>query len=384
MKLKRIAAVIAAAIIGTALTGCGVSSKNRIDDLTEEEREWQSLREWFNICLKDEEEFPDMKDYQYYARTLGLDKDAFLSWDMWEVFYNENININRDVDGKVIFLIRLDPRELLEIYAENNSCTVDEICGELSLTEDQLYYNWGYTAAAVNYSKNHRDKKSAYSGKEKRIFGDDNGENRQTVMSTHFLTVDNFDGGSVSYSGTAENLDIRREDLLHITSKNSYDYSAYTDDEKNAAFTVNGIGIRYVLPLSVPNGWTEAEDKDITVMFNVSPFSYGCTDSDLLFIGTENEDVSETDIEETAETSLPDESSAISDEQTETSTENENVSDTSLSDVQSETSTEAVTETDIEEITDTSLSDESFDISAETNIEETSLSAENTEIQEED
>lgn len=182
--------------------------------------------------------------------------------------------------------------------AENNGCTVDEICGELSLTEDQLYYNWGYTATAMNYTKNHRDKKSTYSDKEKMIFGEDNGENRQTVMSTHFLTVDIDDSNSISYSSTAEDLEIRREDLMHITSDDSYDYSTYTDDERNAAFTVNGIGIRYVLPLSVPNGRAEAEDKNITVMFNASPFSYGCTDSDLLFIETEDEDVSETDIEQ--------------------------------------------------------------------------------------
>lgn len=50
--------------------------------------------------MNDEDEFTDTKEYQYYARTLGLEKDAFLCADMWEVFYNPYININRDIDEK--------------------------------------------------------------------------------------------------------------------------------------------------------------------------------------------------------------------------------------------------------------------------------------------
>ncbi len=42
--------------------------------------------------MTDIEAFPDMTDYQYYARTLGLDKDHFLDPAIWEVFYNEEIN----------------------------------------------------------------------------------------------------------------------------------------------------------------------------------------------------------------------------------------------------------------------------------------------------
>ncbi|MCM1525196.1 MAG: hypothetical protein NC120_12150 [Ruminococcus sp.] len=75
-----------------------------------------------------------------------------MSAEMWEVFYSENININRDVDEKAVYLIRLDPNKLLEIYAENNDTTVERVCGKLSLTPEQLYYNFGYTAAAVRTS----------------------------------------------------------------------------------------------------------------------------------------------------------------------------------------------------------------------------------------
>lgn len=315
MKPKKIIAAVTAAAV--MLSGCGLQSSRYNEDLTQEEQERKAVREWLSLGLNDIDEFPDKKDYQYYARTLGLEMNAFLSADMWEVYYSEEININRDIDEKAVFLIRLKPRKLLEIYAENNECTVDDICNELSLTADQLYYNWGYTASAVDYSKNHKDNKSAYSEKEERIFGADNGENRQTVMSTHFLTVDIADGNSVSYSTDVQGLEMRQRDLLHITTKNSYDYSVYTEEERNAAFTVNGIGIRRVLPLSVPNGWAAAEDKDITVMLNASPFSYGCTDDDLIISITETEAESETAAEETdsdTDVNVSEDESSTSDE----------------------------------------------------------------------
>lgn len=79
MKSKKIIPIILSAAL---LSGCGLQSSGHNEELTQEELERQALREWFNLCLKDEEEFSDMKDYQYYARTLGLDKDAFLSQDM--------------------------------------------------------------------------------------------------------------------------------------------------------------------------------------------------------------------------------------------------------------------------------------------------------------
>lgn len=108
MKIKKVIPIILSAVL---LSGCGLQSSghNEDEDLTQEELERQALREWFSLSIKDEGEFTDIKDYQYYARTLGLDKDTFLSQDMWEIFYNENININRDVDGKAVYLIRLDP-----------------------------------------------------------------------------------------------------------------------------------------------------------------------------------------------------------------------------------------------------------------------------------
>lgn len=286
MKMKILTAAIAAAVM---LSGCTVQKANTDTELTQEEKEIKAVSKWFSNSMTDEEEFPDTKEYQYYARTLGLEKDAFLSADMWEVFYNPDININREIDEKAYYLIRLDPKKLLEIYAENNGCTSEEICNRLSLTSDQIYYNFGYTVSAANYTKNHEDGKAAYSQLEAEIFGADNGEDRQIVMSTHFLTVDIADGNTVTYSTEAKELKIRQRDILRSTTKETYNYSAYTDDERNPAFSVNGIGIRRVLPLSIPNAFKDASDADITVMINQSPFSYGCTIDDKIILPVESE-----------------------------------------------------------------------------------------------
>lgn len=284
MKKRIFLSVLAVAL----MTGCMAQSDPDVE-LTQEEKELNAVSEWFSDSMTDEEEFSDTKEYQYYARTLGLEKDAFLSADMWEVFYSPDININRDIDEKAYYLIRLDPKKLIDIYAENNSCTANDICKKMSLTADQLYYNWGYTVSAADYADNHEDNKATYSQLESDIFGQHNGENRQTVMSTHFLVVDIADGNAVTYLSEATGLKIRQRDFLRSTTKENYNYSAYTAEEKEPAFSVNGIGIRRVLPLSIPNAFEGAADSDITVMVNQSPFSYGCTDADKIIFKAESE-----------------------------------------------------------------------------------------------
>ncbi len=204
-----------------AMTGCTKQEAKETVVLSQQEKEVAAVAEWFSESITDGEEFPDIKDYQYYARAVGLDKDAFLSADMWEVFYSDSVNINRDVDEKAIYLIRLDPYKLLEVYANNNNTTVERICDRLSLTPEQLYYNWGYTATAVNYTKNHKDGKAAYSADETAIFGIDNGEDRQTVMSTHFLTVDISNGNTVRYSNSIPELEIKQGDIPPKHNKNN-------------------------------------------------------------------------------------------------------------------------------------------------------------------
>lgn len=52
----------------------------------------------------DEDNFSDTKEYRYYDRTLGLEKDTLLSASIWKVFYNEDININREIDVKAYYL----------------------------------------------------------------------------------------------------------------------------------------------------------------------------------------------------------------------------------------------------------------------------------------
>ena len=251
---------------------------------------------WFSESMTDAEEFSDLKEYEYYARTLGKDKEYFLSADMWEVFYNKDIvNINADVDEKEIYLIRLDPYKLIDLYAENNGITADELCSRLSVTKEQLYYNWGFDPASVNYAGRHKENTVTYSDEEAALFGKYNGEKRDAVLSTHMIVIDNSSNKKKKYisyeSSVSDDLKIyRRDNLKAFTDTNKiYLYSGFSEEEKSAAFKVNGIGIRAVIPLSLPNAFAVSRDSEygddkVTVMLNVSPFSYGCTDSDKLNI----------------------------------------------------------------------------------------------------
>lgn len=96
MKYK---ALMVLAAVPIMLTGCMQSKE---PELTPEELEHNALVEWFETGMANEDKFPDLPDYRYYARTIGLDKDGLIKPDMWEIFCNENININRDIDGKAI------------------------------------------------------------------------------------------------------------------------------------------------------------------------------------------------------------------------------------------------------------------------------------------
>lgn len=300
MKLKKcVGFLIGAAVM---LTGCMSTSAD--DELTPQEKELKAVRSWFENDMTDEDEFSDLTDYQYYSRTIGLEMNDLLSPDMWEVYYSDLINLNKDIDGTSVYLIRLNPDKLLEIWAENSNMTADEICSELGTNRDELYYNFGYSANSVGYAKNHKENMVSYSETEERIFGADNGENRQTVFSTHFLKVNIAGRYGVTYAGTDENFDIKQRDLLKsITKPKTYNYSDYLPQEYSPAFVINGVGIKRILPLSLPNGWANAADTDVTLMFNMSPFSYGCTDEDRIDIFAEetpeNTDVPAEHIEET-------------------------------------------------------------------------------------
>lgn len=300
MKLKKcVGFLIGAAVM---LTGCMSTSAD--DELTPQEKELKAVRSWFENDMTDEDEFSDLTDYQYYSRTIGLEMNDLLSPDMWEVYYSDLINLNKEIDGTSVYLIRLNPDKLLEIWAENSNMTADEICSELGTNRDELYYNFGYSANSVGYAKNHKENKVSYSEPEERIFGADNGENRQTVFSTHFLKVNIAGRYGVTYAGTDEDFDIKQRDLLKsITKPKTYNYSDYSPQEYSPAFLINGVGIKRILPLSLPNGWANAADTDVTLMFNMSPFSYGCTDEDRIDIFAEetpeNIDVPAEHIEET-------------------------------------------------------------------------------------
>ena len=221
MKLKKCVGFLMGAAV--MLTGCMSTSTD--DELTPQEKELKAVRSWFENDMTDEDGFSDLTDYQYYSRTIGLEMNDLLSPDMWEVYYSDIINLNKEIDGTSVYLIRLNPDKLLEIWAENSNMTADEICSELGTNRDELYYNFGYSANSVGYAKNHKENKVSYSETEERIFGADNGENRQTVFSTHFLKVNIAGRYGVTYAGTDENFEIKQRDLLKsITKPKTYNY----------------------------------------------------------------------------------------------------------------------------------------------------------------
>ena len=310
MKNKKISILAAAAIMLT-VTGCqnkAPSSGNVTSALSEGEISAVEIEttvvteppvpeveysesdkmaiDWFIEDMTDSETFSDITDYQYYARTLGLEKDYFLNPEMWEVFYSKEININKDIDDKEYYLIRLNPYKLLDVYAENNNTDVDKLCDKLSVSPAQLYYNWGYNPVSVDYGTKHEKNTATYSEDEQKIFGAYNGEKRNIVMSTHLLIVDNAEGACTYQSAMTSSLSIRRRDKLQAFTEISPLYSVYSEVEKSSAFSVNGIGIRTVIPLTLPNAWSEAVEADmsITAMINASPYGYGCTDEDIIDI----------------------------------------------------------------------------------------------------
>lgn len=299
MKIKKISIIAALCLL--TMTGCSenvnTDTSNQpetlgLSDTTEAATasswqpsvEDQGIAMWLKSYMTNPDYFSDKANYQYYARAIGRDKDYFFDPNMWEVFYNEEIiNRNREISGLDIYLVRLNPYKLLETYAENNNCTVDELCQKMSVNKEQLYYNWGYDPASVNYYENHKNNTVTYSVEEQKIFGIYNNESRDAVMSTHMIIYDHNEGTMPYYSSLYDSMYVARRDYLRAYT-DGYFYSDFTDDEKNPAFKINGIGIRAVIPLSIMNSFTYAkeEDKNITVMINSSPFAYGCTDKDRL------------------------------------------------------------------------------------------------------
>ena len=275
--------------------------------------EKELIRAWFEEKITDEEKFTDKLDYQYYARTLGLDKDYFLDIDNWEVFYNDHININRDIDGVSIYLIRLDPYKLLEIYAQNNNTGVEQICDYLGASPEKLYYNWGYTMTSYEYTLQHNENNCTYSQGEANVFGADNGEHRSVVMSTHLLMIED---DKVNYTSSSDKLRIRQRDLLRSSGTKSYDFIDYTEEERTPSLYVNNVGISKVIKLDLFNGYKDTEDITSVVMVNMSPFSYGCTDEDKIDMSVDEGKTEETETTTASEeeTTIYEDGSTVSDE----------------------------------------------------------------------
>lgn len=288
MKNRKLLALMTIPIM---LTGCG---KSKTPELTPEELEHNALVDWIENSMTNEEKFTDLADYQHYARTIGLDKDGLVQPDMWEIFYNEDININKEIDGKAIYLIRLDPYKLMDIWAENNDLTAEILCEKIGTKPDELYFNFGYTSNSINYAKDHKSGKVSYADVENEIFGEDNGENRAVVFGTHFIYVDTANKYKVTYASKDEDLAIRQRDILHATTAESHNYSEYQYEELHPSSWIAGVGIRRVLKLDIPNLWSKSIEKetdlDASLMFNMSPYSYGCTPEDIIELYPETED----------------------------------------------------------------------------------------------
>lgn len=294
MKNKKLLALFALPLI---FTGCMQSNE---PELTPEEQEHNALVDWFENGIGNEDKFPDLPDYRYYARTVGLDKDGLIQPEMWEIFYNEDININREIDGRAIYLIRLDPNKLMEVWTENSGLTAEEMCVKIGITPEELYYNFGHTSNSINYAKDHKSGKVSYSDIENEIFGEDNGEDRSIVFGTHFLYIDTS-RYKVTYESENEDLSVRQRDILKATSDVSHNYSDYTFDELHPGYFLDNVGIRRVLKLNIPNLWSKSVEKDIdtdaSLMFNMSPYSYGCTKEDIIEFYPETE-ITESEVSE--------------------------------------------------------------------------------------
>ena len=108
------------------------------------------------------------------------------------------------------------------------------------------------------------------------------------MFATHFLKVNIAGRYGVIYESTDELLEIKQRDLLKsITKPKTYNVSDFDAAEFEPAFYADNIGIKRLTVLNIPNGWTDAVDTDVTVMINMSPYSYGCTSEDIIDIITE-------------------------------------------------------------------------------------------------
>ena len=155
MEIKLVACICCAALSLTACIGSNENVSEQSDlsseaiqsTLAETETPVYEFTEsdklvakWFSEYITDPESFADITDYQYYARTLNLEKDYFLSSDLWQVYYNPEINLNRDIDCKDVYLIRIDPNKLMDIYSARMGMSVDELCKGLSVTKEPVSY----------------------------------------------------------------------------------------------------------------------------------------------------------------------------------------------------------------------------------------------------
>ena len=88
---------------------------------------------------------------------------------------------------------------------------------------------------------------------------------------------------------------------MKTTSDVSHNYFDYTYDELHLGYFLDNVGIRRVLKLNIPNLWSKSVEKDIdtdaSLMFNMSPYSYGCTKEDIIELYPETE-ITESEVYE--------------------------------------------------------------------------------------
>ena len=121
---------------------------------------------------------------------------------------------------------------------------------------------------------------------------------KKIILSVLLCTVCMF---TMAQSQTVTHVVQRGETIESIAQY----YNVSVEDINKANPNADGVvyvGIRRVLKLNIPNLWSKSVEKDIdtdaSLMFNMSPYSYGCTKDDIIMLYPEA-DADETEGEET-------------------------------------------------------------------------------------
>lgn len=251
-----------------------------------------------------------IQELQIYSRNLGLGTDYFFNIDMWEVFYNKDYNKNSDITGKHEYVFRINPYKMLEVYAKNNNCSVDELCNEMGVTKEKMYYNWGlitrnvaesYKISATEsneilFAINLINDLPDFKGEQK-IFGSIESSSSLNVLNPILsaslgLTVEKINIGftvlpqrSISKIGKTTDIIVEIEDntlskiplMIYAENERGYDASQFKYDSKEFKTLISEIE-------------NEIENDCYLLSYYMqsrSPFSFGYVPEDIINVSTD-------------------------------------------------------------------------------------------------